>query len=222
MERFFHEELQGLKGKVLEMGALAAQAISQSIQALLERDETLAKEVLDREKEINRLEIEIDEEGHGDIALGQPLAGDLRLVTSILKINTDLERMGDHAVNIAERVRGMSREPRLERYLGIPEMAQAAIEMLEDALDSFRKEDPALARSVLERDDVVDRYNDELYAEAEKIASRNSAVARSGMNLILIGHNLERIADLATNIAENVIYLKEGKEVRHRLEDPGS
>lgn len=197
------------------MGSLVTLAVSKSVEALLHRNGKLSREVMEGEEVINRLEIEIDDLGHGDLAIGQPLAGDLRLVTSILKINTDLERIGDHAVNIAERALLMSTKRSLEAYLEIPEMAGVTLGMLKDALESFRSEEIEPARSVLQRDDVVDAYNDRLYSEVEKIVSQNPVVTKDGMNLILVGHNLERIADLANNIAESVIYFKQGTEVRH-------
>jgi phosphate transport system protein len=218
-ERFFHEELQALKQKLMIMGSLVQTAIDKSVHALIERNGILAEEVIENEKIINQLEIKIDEAGHKCLALGQPMAVDLRLITVILKINTDLERMGDHAVNIAERALKMLREPALDRYVQAPEMAKVAQKMLSDALLSFQKGDAELARSVLCRDDEVDAYNDNLYLDIEEVLQKDPSITKAGMNLLMIGHNLERIADLANNIAEDVIYLKEGKEVRHRMAD---
>ncbi len=214
-ERFFHEELDALRRQILQMGFLVEQAVHKANLALLERQLDAAREVLKEEAVINQLEIQIDDHGHSCLALGQPMAVDLRLITVILKMNTDLERIGDHAVNIAERSLKISREPTLENYVQIPEMARATQKMLSDALISFKKGDVALAHSVLERDDEIDAFNNSLYEELEEILRLHPAVTKAGMNLVMIGHNFERIADLANNIAEDVIYLKQGKEVRH-------
>jgi len=198
-------------------------SLGRAVKALLERDPDQIREVFQNEPSINQCEIEIDKEGHECLALGQPMAADLRLVTMILKINTNLERMGDHAFNIAERAQALLREPALEVYLQIPQMARETLCMVEDALESFQTGDVDLARSVLRRDDTVDAYNDGLYNELEAVLlPKNPAIIKAGMNLVMVGHNLERIADLANNIAEDVIYLKEGKEVRHHTEKTSS
>ncbi|MBI4970856.1 MAG: phosphate signaling complex protein PhoU [Candidatus Omnitrophica bacterium] len=218
MERHFHEDLKELKQRLLRMGLLVEETVEKAIQALLKRDSILANQVVAGDKVINQLEIEIDEMGHSLIALGQPMAVDLRVVTSILKINTDLERMGDHAVNIAERSLIVMKEPVLKTHIHLPEMAQAALKMLKDALDAFVNGDVELARSVLKRDDEVDDYNDEIYQQIVELMQKDPSIVKTGMSLIIIGHNLERIADLANNIAEDVIYMKQGKEVRHHIE----
>ncbi len=217
MDRHFHEELKQFKEKLIEMGNLVVHAIETAVKALLSRDQKLASQVIEEEARINQFEIEIDEEGHRLSTLGQPMAGDMRLITSILKINTDLERLGDHAVNIAERIFLLLEEPRFEILVKLPEMAAVTIQMLKDALTSLKNEDVELARSVLSRDDEVDNFNDDLYFKFEELMEKDSSITRIGMNLVMVGHNLERIADLSNNIAENVIYLKQGKEVRHRI-----
>lgn len=220
MKRHFHEELRDLKQRLLRMGVLVEEAIKKAIDAVLQRNEDLAEEVFREEKIINRLEIEIDDRGHSFLALEQPMASDLRLLTMILKIDTDLERMGDHAVNIAERALFLAKEPPLKmmEMIYLPEMAEAVQRMLKDALDSFIHEEVCRARNVLERDDEVDALNDNLYLQLGKMMAKDPMIVKTGMNLVMIGHNLERIADLANNIAEDVIYMKEGKEVRHRVE----
>jgi phosphate transport system protein len=218
MERHFHEELKDLKQELFQMGLFVKAAIEKSVQALLEHKDELARQVLEDEKMINRLEIEIDDKGHSLSALGQPMAVDLRMLTAILKMNTDLERMGDHAVNIAERALILIEAPAIEADFHLPQMARSAMRMLEDALNAFAGESAELARSVLVRDDEVDAYNDELYIQLAAFMEQNPASIRAGMNLVLVGHNLERIADLANNIAEGVVYMKQGKDIRHRID----
>jgi len=218
MERHFHEELRELKEKLLKMGLMVEAAIEKAVDSLFSRDQALAKEVIDEEKFINRLEIEIDERGHSLFALGQPMAIDLRLITSILKINTDLERMGDHAVNIAERALIVLKEPPVKLNLNLPEMAKAAQKMLRDVLDAFVNGDVSLARNVLKSDDEVDAFNDNLYRLLEEHMESHDLNIKVGMSLMMIGHNLERIADLSNNIAEDVIYMKQGKDVRHHID----
>ncbi|OGW78459.1 MAG: phosphate transport system regulatory protein PhoU [Omnitrophica bacterium GWA2_52_8] len=217
MQRHFHEELKQLKNKLLEMSFAVEEAVAKACEALFTRSATLAESVIAGEKRINNYEIEIDEEGHALFALGQPMAVDLRLITMILKINTDIERMGDHAVNIAEKCLYILDEPPLKIDERFEKMAAAAQKMLRDALGAFLKEDTDLALSVLKRDDEVDDYNAALYCELNNLMEENSKTVTAGMNLLMISHNIERIADLANNIAEDVIYWKQGREVRHRI-----
>ena len=218
MERHFHSALKDLKQKLLKMGFLVEEVIEQSIQALLNRDQKAAERVFEQEGIVNQMEIDIDGDGHGLLALGQPMAVDLRLATMILKINTDLERMSDHAVNIAERALNLIKEPPLRVNVHLAEMTKATQKMLHDALESFVNGDVEIARSVLQSDDEVDAYNDGLYAQLTALMEKDPKLTRIGMNIIMVGHNLERIADLANNIAEDVLYVKQGKEVRHRIE----
>lgn len=218
MDRHFHEELKLLKEKLHRMGYLVAEAIEKAIAALFTRNRELARTVIEEENRINQLEVEIDDESHRLSALGQPMAGDLRLISAILKINTDFERLGDHAVNIAERAFLLLEEPMVETRVHLPEMAALTRQMLNDAIASLVHENVELARSVLKRDDEVDEYNDALYFKFEELMEKDALMIRVGMNLVMVGHNLERIADLANNIAEDVIYMKQGKEVRHRFE----
>ena len=218
MERHFHEDLKELKQRLLRMGLLVEETIEKAIQALLKRDSVLANQVIAGDRVINQLEIEIDDMGHSLLALGQPMAVDLRFITAILKINTDLERMGDHAVNIAERTLLIMKEPIIKADIHLTEMAMATEKMMKDALDAFVAGDVELARNVLKSDDAVDAYNDEINTKLEEAMQLSPTAVKAGMSLIIIGHNLERIADLANNIAEDVIYMKQGKEVRHRIE----
>jgi len=218
MERHFAEELQKLKQKLFQMGLLVEGAIEKSLEALTERSEDRVKSVLEDEKIINSLEIEIDENGHTLLALVQPMARDLRLITMTLKINTDLERMGDHAVNIAEKSQFLIGEPPLKLDFPLEAMAEAVKKMVRDALDCFMNENVDLARKVLQSDDKIDEYNDRLFMDMVALMEKDPSVIRRALNVLMIGRNLERIADLSNNIAEDTIYMKQGKEVRHHFE----
>ena len=218
MERHFAEELKTLKQKLFQMGLLVEGAIEKSFEALSERSEDRVKSVFEDEETINSLEIEIDEKGHTLFALVQPMAGDLRLLTMILKINTDLERMGDHAVNIAEKSQYLFGQPPLKLDIPMADMARATQKMVRDALDCFMNENVELARKVLQSDDKIDDYNDKIYQDMAGLMEKDSSSVRRALGYVMISRNLERIADLANNIAEDTIYLKQGKEVRHHFE----
>jgi phosphate transport system protein len=218
MDRHFAEELKTLKQKLFQMGLLVEGAIEKSFEALSERSEERVKTVFEDEKAINSLEIEIDEKGHALFALVQPMAGDLRLLTMILKINTDLERMGDHAVNIAEKSQYLFSQPPLELAIPLADMAGSTQKMVRDALDCFMNENVDLARKVLQSDDKIDEYNDKIYQEMAALMENDPSSVRRALCYVMISRNLERIADLANNIAEDTIYLKQGKEVRHHFE----
>jgi phosphate transport system protein len=218
MERHFAEELRTLKQKLFQMGLLVEGAIEKSFEALSERSEDRVKTVFEDEKAINQLEIEIDEKGHAMFALVQPMAGDLRLLTMILKINTDLERMGDHAINIAEKSQYLFSQPPLKLDIPIADMAQATQKMVRDALDCFMNENVELARKVLQSDDKIDDYNDKIYLDMAALMEKDPSSVRRALCYVMISRNLERIADLANNIAEDTVYLKQGKEVRHHFE----
>ncbi len=219
MDRHFHTDLNHLKQKLVRMGVLVEEAIGKSVEALFDRDVTAAEKVIEGDEAVDRLEIQIDEEAHRLWALQQPVAHDLRSLAMILKINTDLERVGDHAVNIAEYSLALAAEPPIETNLQLKEMAAAVQRMLRDALVSFTMEDVELAQSILRQDDVVDQYNAQLYNRLQELIETDPLITRAGMNLAMIGHNLERIGDLANNIAEDVIYMKQGREVRHHIEE---
>jgi len=202
------------------MGLLVEEAIRKATEALFERDSKKALEVIKHDQEINLQEIEIDEAGHEFIALYQPAAADLRLITMVLKINNDLERMGDQAVNIAEKALIINQEPPLSKpSRDLVKLTEAALKIVRDALDSFMETDPAKAKEILERDDMIDDLNDQLYDEVQKIMQENVGCVRAGVSLIMVCHNLERVGDLATNIAEDVIYVKRGIDVRHHIRE---
>jgi phosphate transport system protein len=220
MTRHFHVELKNLRQKLTQMSFLTEEAIAKACDALFGKNARLAEEVLKGEKEINRMEIEVDDLGHSLYALGQPMAVDLRLITMILKINTDLERMGDHAVNIAEGCLRLLEEPKCKETIPLENMARATQKMLRDALNAFLNENVALAQEVLKSDDIIDQYHEENFKLTKLYIERNMAFVGSGLNYVTISHNLERIADLANNIAEAIIYWKQGREVRHHIEIP--
>ncbi len=219
MKRHFDDELKKLKEKVFKMGLLVERAIENATSALFDRDSAKAQIVLKGDQEINLYEIEIDELGHELIALHQPAAADLRLITMALKITNDLERMGDQAVNIAEKALQINQEPPLKPYQDLPIMAKEARRMVREALDSFIANDPDKAKLILEQDDQIDHLNDKIYDEIQNILVEKPQYIRTGVSLIMVSHNLERVADLATNIAEDVIYLKRGIDVRHHIRE---
>lgn len=213
--RPFVVELELLHKTLLEMGQLVEDAIRHSARSLTERDIALAAEVVESEDHVNQLEIRIDELATRLLALYQPVARDLRFVTAALKINKDLERMGDLAVNIARHSMSLIRQP-LDR--GLPDMSHmsATVEgMVRNSLDAFIRQDEALANGVLRADDAVDELKESAYRELLDILDERSELARPAFDLIFVAHNLERIADHATNIAEDVMFMITGSDVRH-------
>ncbi|MCK4423913.1 MAG: phosphate signaling complex protein PhoU [Candidatus Omnitrophica bacterium] len=217
MERHFDEELKKLKEKLLRMSSLTEQAISFSIKALVDRRPELADKVIKSDDAINMLEIEIDELSLKLLALRQPQAGDLRFITSTMKINNDLERIGDLAVNIAERAVNLLKAPVLKPLIDIPRMAETAQAMLKDSLDAFVNKDSKLAGSVCKRDDEVDNLNDQIFRELLTYMIQDPKTIERAVGLILTARNLERIADHATNICEDVIYMVNGKTIKHHF-----
>jgi phosphate transport system protein len=216
MERHhFENELQALKNRLLTMGGLVEERVHQSIHALVNRSEEEAERVIAADKEVNDLQIDVDERCIKLLATQTPLASDLRLITVAMKINDDLERIGDQAVNIAENVVKLLPHPPLKPLIDIPRMAEIAQRMTRDALDAFVNRDAALARTVLERDDEVDNLKDQVFRELLTYMMADPGTIARALSLILISRNLERIADHATNIAEDVIFLVEAKDVRH-------
>ena len=215
MATAFEKELADLKEKVLKLGSLVEKAIRDSIKALVERDSKLAMKVIDKDPEVNALEVEIDEECIRLIALRQPRAGDLRLITTAMKITTDLERIGDLAVDVSERALELNEEPQLKPYIDIPRMAEIAQGMVRDSLDAFVKRDSSLARDVLTRDDMVDNLNWQVFNELLFFMIQDPKTTSRAVKITYISKYLERIADHATNIAEMVVYLVEGKIIRH-------
>ena len=216
--RHFLLELEELQQKLLEMGGLVESSIRESVLTLVERRPRRAENVWSYETRINRLEIEIDELATRLLALQQPIAGDLRFITAAIKINTDLERMGDLAVNIAQRAQDLIEKPPLQIFVDIPKLALLSQEMVRKSLDAFVLRDAELARSVLLSDDEVDRLRTSIYEELSAAMQKDPAMIVQGVDLILISRHLERIADHATNIAEDTLFLVRGVDVRHHAE----
>jgi phosphate transport system protein len=216
MERFhFEDELKHLKNRLLEMGSLVEDRVHRAVHSLIDRDSEEAEAVIRADQQVNELQIELDDRCLRLLATQTPLASDLRLITAAMKINADLERIGDQAVNIAENAVKILPFPPLKPLIDIPRMAEIAEKMTRDALDSFVKRDPELARDVLRRDDAVDQLKDQVFRELLTYMMADPGTIQRALCLILISRNLERIADHATNIAEDVIFLVEAKDVRH-------
>lgn len=209
-------ELSKLKENLLQMGGLVEEQIGNSLEALTQRNSELAQSVIGRDAEVDRIELEIDRLGFQILTLRQPVGVDLRFIATALKIVTDLERIGDEAVNISERVRDLNEEPSLKPYVDLPRMAAIARQMLKEALDAFVAQDIDRARAILPRDDEVDQLNEQLFRELLTFMLERSANISRCLHLSYISKHLERIADHAVNIAQMVIFLIEGEEVRHR------
>jgi phosphate transport system protein len=217
MQRHFHEELEALKQTLLAMGGLVEDQIRRVMKALLERDDVMAQEVVERDRQVNTYDVEVDEQCVSLLALYQPAAGDLRFITTAMKIVTDLERIGDQAVNIAQRVLELNREPQLKPYIDLPRMAAKAQRMVKESLDAFVARDTALARQVCGEDSEVDLLKEQIFRELLTFMMEDPRTIPRAIRLILISRFMERVADHATNIAEMVVYLVEGKMVRHTL-----
>ena len=215
--RHFAVELEELNQALLGMGALVESSIHCSVQALVNRDERMARRVIEDETRINQMELDIDARVTRLLALNQPVAGDLRLLIIALKINTDLERMGDLAVNIAERAISLAKVPLVKPLIDTPRMASLVEDMLHSSLDAFVKRDATLAEKVLPADDEVDSIRDNIYSELLDVMQNNPSVVPSAIHLMFVARNLERIADHTTNIAEDVIFLVRGVDIRHHV-----
>jgi phosphate transport system protein len=216
--RHFSVELEELSQKLLEMAGLVESAIHRSVRSLIEQDRELAQQVIRDEPVINRMEMEIDGLATRLLALRQPVARDLRFLTAALKINTDLERIGDLANHIAERSLSLMHHPLVRPMTDIPKMASLVQSMLLKVLEAFVKGDADLARSVLLADDEVDRLRDAVYVELIETMQRDPGLVPAAIDLIFVARNLERIGDHTTNIAEDVVFLIQGVDVRHRAE----
>ena len=215
MERHFEKGLEQVKERLVWMGSLAERAVHQAVQAVLDSNAEIAQRVLEEENAINEMQIEIDEQVMKMLALHQLTAGDLRFMLGVARINSDLERIGDQAVNIAQSAQRVLRHPRVKPYVDLPRMSEIAEEMVRDSLNAVVHKDVELARRVLDRDDIVDSLRDQVFRELLTYMMENSAVVYPAFELILVAKNLERIADHATNIAEDVIYIVAGRDVRH-------
>ncbi len=214
-DQAFEKDLQTVRALLLSMGAGVQKMISQSARALSERDPQLAQTVIEADQEINRLEVEVDEHCRRILALRQPAASDLRLITTALKIVTDLERCGDQAVNIAERALDLQQAPKMPSYQDLTRMAELAQQQLEGALAAFVAADVAQAKVVLQGDEVVDALFLKLFNELLALMMEDSKFIRRATGLLFVGKALERVGDHAMNIAEMVVYMVEGHDIRH-------
>lgn len=215
MTRHFQQELAELKQKLLTMASHAEAALTNAIRSLVDRNDELARKVIADDSILDQLEVEIDEMAIALLALQGPMASDLRLVTIAMKISHDLERVGDEATTIARRSIELAQEPQLKSYVDIPRMANLAMDMLNESLDSFMQRSPAKARAVIPRDKEVDAINKQLYRELVGFMMESSGAITRSLNLMIVSKSIERIADHATNIAEEVVYLYEGRDIRH-------
>jgi len=215
MERHFEKELEELNDRLVWMGSLAERAVHQAVQAVLDGEKDLANRVIEEESAINEMQIEVDDRVVKILATQQVMAGDLRFAIAVSRINGDLERIGDQAVNIAQSALRILRHPRVKPYVDLPRMSEIAEEMVRDSLNALVRRDVELARNVLARDDVVDSLRNQIFRELLTYMMENSAVVFPAFELILVAKNLERIADHATNIAEDVIFMVVGRDVRH-------
>ena len=219
MHRRFDEQIQRLNQQLLLMSGHAESIIRKAVEALMRRDPALADEVFADDRVIDRMEIDIEEACVQLLALQQPLASDLRLITSALKISNDLERIGDHAVNIAGCAKELVGKPPVRPLADLPELSDKATAMLRDALDAFVRRDPEAARLLVRRDDEVDALNRRMFAELMgRMIADPQQVDRS-MTFVLVGRNLERIGDLATNIAEEVVFIAEARIIKHHADE---
>lgn len=215
MRTRFQQGLDELREKLLRMGGLSEQAVERACQAYIDRDLNRCHQVLENESLINAAERDIDETAFDLMAMQQPMAVDLRFLLAVVKINADLERVGDQAVNIAERVMDMVELPAVDLPVDIPRMATAVSAMVRRALESFVEGKAELAQAVLEMDNVVDRMRDDAFIVLVKKMNTNPEATRQALDALLIARNLERVADHATNIAEDVIFWVRGDDVRH-------
>jgi len=218
MKEHFFEKLESLRRQLIGMGAEVENQIRLAVEALVEADATKARKVIDRDKVIDQMEIKNDEDAIDLLATQQPVASDLRLLVSALKINADLERIGDHAVNIAESAERMARFRPFKPWIDIPYMAEIARGMLREALDAFVRKDSELALAVCKRDDLLDDKNKSMIRELLTYMAENPALISACIEIMSISKNLERVGDLATNIGEEAIYIAEGEVIKHNIQ----
>ena len=215
----FREELEALQGRLLEMGGLAEERVRAALEGLVKRDPATINKVLSGDEPINQLHIEIDNRCFTLLALHQPMAVDLRAIVSAVKINTDLERVGDLAVNIAEAATRYLKHPPVKELIDIPRMARIAQAMLRDALDAFVRRDIAMAQNVLNQDDELDGLKTQVFRELLTYMLQDPHTIEPALDLILVSRHLERIGDHATNVAEDVIFMVSARDVRHHASE---
>jgi phosphate transport system protein len=216
MKKHYSEELTHLKETVLRMGGLAEKMVHRAVQALVERKQEMFPAVKEMEQQVNQLHMDIDEIALEMIALRQPTATDLRFISAAMKINTDLERIGDQAINIVEQAEKLVSVPPVKPLIDIPRMAEIAEEMLKAALDAFVQGNDELAYRTILRDDSVDQLKDQVFRELLTFMMADPTTIARSMDLILVSRHLERVADHATNICEDVIFMVKGKDIRHK------
>ncbi len=219
-DKRYEEELKKLREEILYMGGMVEDQIQKAIKSLVERDSGLAEVIIERDHEVNRLDVEIDELCIKLLALHQPAGRDLRFITTGLKITTDLERVGDMAVNVCERALELNQEAQLKPYIDIPRMARIAQRMIRESLDAFVREDTELALKVCKNDEEVDQLNSQIFREVVTFMIEDPHTINRAIKISSISKYLERIADHATNIAEMVIFMAKGKSIRHLKELP--
>ncbi len=220
MTTVLEDKIAGLKQQLFTMAGTVEEMIADSVKALVNKDAALAAQVIGPDEDrVNQLEIENENAAINLVALYQPEASNLRTIVMVIKINNDLERLGDHAVNIAEAAQFLMGRPAVKPLVDIPKMADYAIGMLKDSLDAFTRNDAELARSVCGRDTIVDELNDAVKQDLAKVMSADAAAIDRALKLMMVSLNLERIADLATNIAEDVIYIATGQVIKHHCKD---
>ena len=214
-----HKELGQLKELLIKMSVFVEIAIKDAVNSLVERNDDLARKVIDGDHNINSLDVQIDEQCIRILALTQPMAQDLRFITTAMKITTDLERIADNAVNIAERALELNKEPLLKPYIDIPRMSRIAQRMVVDTINAYINKDSVLAKDVIMRDDEIDDLNEGIWEELMAIMTRDPSTISRAVKITYVSKYIERIADHATNIAEDVIYMVEGKIIRHMEPD---
>ncbi|HHT9140253.1 MAG TPA: phosphate signaling complex protein PhoU [Candidatus Tripitaka californicus] len=220
MERIFDKELNALKERLLYMGSMAQGMIRVAIKGLVERDESILEEVFKNEEEVNHLQIEIDDMAMKLLALRQPMAVDLRFIAASIKINSELERIADQAVNVCQNTQVLLKYPLLKPLIDIPRMAEIAQKMLNDSLEAFVNRDPDQAQVTLGEDDKLDGLKDQIFRELLTYMISDPTTVQRALCLILISRNLERMGDHATNICEDVIYMVQGRDIRHPQKPP--
>jgi phosphate transport system protein len=216
MQVYFNDELANFKEKLLTMGSYAESAVGQAVQAVVQRDDNLARQVEEDDDLMDQLEVEIDDLAISLLAKA-PLASDLRLITVAMKISQNLERIGDEATTISRRAMDLNQEPQLKPFIDIPRMAAVALTMLKEALDSFARKEPEKARDIVPRDKEVDELNRKIYRELSTFMGENPTSISRCLNLMTVSKSLERVADHAANIAEEVVYLYEARDIRHEI-----
>jgi phosphate transport system protein len=221
-DKRYEEELKKLREEILYMGGLVEDQIQKAVKSLVDRDSELARVIIERDHEVNRLDVEIDEVCIRLLALHQPAGKDLRFITTGLKITTDLERIGDMAVNVCERALELNEEPQLKPYIDIPRMARIAQRMIRESLDAFVREDTDLALKVCKDDEEIDQLNSQIFREVISFMIEDPHTVSRAMKISSVSKYLERIADHATNIAEMVVFMVKGKSIRHVKELPPS